>query len=137
MTAPPAEGCIGITAAEVGAPSPEGTEFSFQLIGHWGAGTKPVGEQLTITPESSAGPGTPEIQPEVPVRTDGSLPDRLSYVFPAAEVAATYAVQGTIILRHGAHRLAPVTPFCATEVTVQSTPYQDAPYGSVTVSNNN
>lgn len=138
-TAPalPAEGCIGITATSDGPPSPNGIPYTFRLIGRWSDGTKPIGEQLTITPETSAGPGIAEQQPMVPADSDGVLPDTLSYDFPAAEVVAKYAVQGVIILRHGSHRIAPVTPYCAIDITTPSTPYQQAPEGTVTVTNNN
>lgn len=133
---PPAEGCIAITAVDQGRPPDEGSIYAFTLIGRWNAGTHPVGERLTITEETSAGPGESETEPLVPVRTDGSLPELLSFQFPAAEVAAQYAVQGTIVLRRGSHIFAPVTPFCETDVTVSAAPYQEAPEGTVTVTNN-
>jgi hypothetical protein len=135
-TAPPAEGCIGITAADYGRPPIEGTTYAFTLIGRWGAGTRPIGEQLTITVETSAGPGAPDTQPLVPAKPDGSLPEPLTYEFPAAEAVTKYAVQGTIVLAHGARTFSPVTPFCKTDVTVPAAPYQQAPEeGTVTVRN--
>lgn len=133
--APPAEGCVEIVAAEEGPPTPDGTPYAITLVGSWGTSTKPTGEQLTIT-ELSPNPGKPEKQPLVHTAADGALPEPLLYDFAPMEVAARYAVLGTIFLAHGSHTV-PVTADCLTHVTVASTPYQQANGGNVPVSNNN
>lgn len=134
-TAPPAEGCIAITATDQGRPPDAGSVYAFTLVGRWNAGTQPVSEQLIITAEPPNGSGTVASQPEVPATPDGALPEPLSYQFPAAMVAVRYAVQGEITLAHGSRRFTPVTPFCETTITVAAAPYQDAPEGTVTVHN--
>jgi hypothetical protein len=133
--APPAEGCIAITATDQGRPPDEGSVYAFTLIGRWNAGTQPVSEQLIITAEPPNGSGTVETQPAVSASPDGALPEPLSYQFQAAMVAVKYAVQGTITLTHGPHKFTPVTPYCETTITVAAAPYQDAPEGTVTVHN--